>query len=49
MKPNHHSLAYKQQKQRIRPIRIYRKQKMKIADWMFQGNYAAFYKENEIK
>ena len=37
MKPNHHSLAYKQQKQ---PNKTYKdlkqKQKMKIADWMFR-------------
>lgn len=46
MKPNHHSLAYKQQKQ---PNKTYKdlkqKQKMKIADWMFRGT-CIFYKEN---
>ena len=46
MKPNHHSLAYKQQKQ---PNKTYKdlkqKQKMKIADWMFRET-CIFYKEN---
>lgn len=47
MKHNHHSLAYKQQKQ---PNKTYKdlkqKQKMKIADWMFRET-CIYYKEND--
>lgn len=46
MKQNHHSLAYKRQKQ---PDKTYKdlkqKQKMKIADWMFRET-CSYYKAN---